>query len=281
MINMKKILCFSILVLACFEVDAKIYDCFLFYNELEILTIRLHELYDHVDKFVLVEAEETFRGKPKPLYYQENKHLFERFEDKIIHVIIKGHYELSSGGMFEREFFQRNQILNGLTDCSDNDIIIISDVDEILRANAIREIQNMIASVPEKTPKWISCMQTCYSYFFNRYDFQHTPWRGSMAAPYEDIKKYSPQFFRNIRGNRPLLVKNAGWHLTSMGGFERFLDKLSAFSAIYWDTPEYNQWENLKKKIEAMTLVPIDETFPRLIYENQAEYIAKGFIDTV
>ena len=96
---------------------AKIYDCFLFYNELEILNIRLHEMYDHVDKFVLVESEETFRGGPKPLYYQENKHLFEKFADKIIHVIIEGHYEPQNPReywkVWEREHFQRDQIIAG------------------------------------------------------------------------------------------------------------------------------------------------------------------------
>ena len=67
----------------------KIYDIFTFFNELELLEIRLNILDKYVDYFVLVEATETFSGKPKKLYYEENKHLFKKFEHKIIHHITK------------------------------------------------------------------------------------------------------------------------------------------------------------------------------------------------
>src|SRR3972149_880785 len=67
----------------------KIYDCVLFFNEPELLEIRLNELYPHVDKFVIVETIENFQGKLKPLYYEENKFLFEKFADKIIHIPLK------------------------------------------------------------------------------------------------------------------------------------------------------------------------------------------------
>ena len=106
-----------------------IYDCFTFFNELEILKIRLNEMYDAVDYFVLVESEETFRGAPKPLFFYENKNAFTRYKDKIIHIIVKGKFE--TGSPWAREAFQRNQIMRGLENCKKNDIILISDVDEI------------------------------------------------------------------------------------------------------------------------------------------------------
>ena len=56
----------------------KIIDCFIFYNELEILNVRLHELYDVVDNIIIAEATTTHTGKPKPLYYLENKELFNK-----------------------------------------------------------------------------------------------------------------------------------------------------------------------------------------------------------
>ena len=71
--HLKLLLCVVLFTLFSGVGEAKIYDCFLFFNELEILDIRLHELYDHVDKFVLVESLETFRGKQKPLYFTENR----------------------------------------------------------------------------------------------------------------------------------------------------------------------------------------------------------------
>jgi beta-1,4-mannosyl-glycoprotein beta-1,4-N-acetylglucosaminyltransferase len=66
----------------------KIIDCFTFYNEFDILHYRLAALYDHVDYFILVEARTTHAGNPKPLFYMENEHLYERFRDKIIHMAV-------------------------------------------------------------------------------------------------------------------------------------------------------------------------------------------------
>ena len=66
----------------------KIVDCFIFYNELDLLNYRLNVLNDVVDCFVLVEATRTFTGKQKPLHYAENKHLFEPFNHKIVHIVV-------------------------------------------------------------------------------------------------------------------------------------------------------------------------------------------------
>ena len=263
-------------------IRAQIYDCFLFYNELEILTIRLHELYDHVDKFVLVESEETFRGNQKPLYYQENKHLFEKFADKIIHVVVEGHYEAKNKetlwAAWEREFYQRDQIMRGLNAANEKDIIMICDVDEIVRSSTILEIQNMIDLVPPRQFKCIVSMLTYYGYYFNRFDATQTPWFGPVAVYYENLKKYSPCHFRKLR-NRGFPLKNAGWHLSYMGGFERVVNKITAISTVNIDTPENKDRQNIRKKIDLLSLVAIDESFPRIIYENQQEYEKKGFID--
>ena len=66
-----------------------VYDIFLFFNELDLLEIRLQMLNDKVDKFVIIECIETFSGNPKPLFYQENKDRFKEWEHKIIHYIIQ------------------------------------------------------------------------------------------------------------------------------------------------------------------------------------------------
>jgi beta-1,4-mannosyl-glycoprotein beta-1,4-N-acetylglucosaminyltransferase len=65
-----------------------IVDCFIFYNELDILKKRLRYLDSVVDKFVLVESTATFRGIPKELYYQNNKDIFKEWNDKIVHVVV-------------------------------------------------------------------------------------------------------------------------------------------------------------------------------------------------
>ena len=65
----------------------KIVDCFTFYNELDLLQYRLAALYDYVDFFILVEANITHAGHPKPTYFIDNMHLFEKYRDKIIHMV--------------------------------------------------------------------------------------------------------------------------------------------------------------------------------------------------
>jgi beta-1,4-mannosyl-glycoprotein beta-1,4-N-acetylglucosaminyltransferase len=123
----------------------KIYDCFIFYNELELLELRLRILDSHVDYFVLVEATKTKSGKKKSLYYEENKDKFKKWKDKLIHVIVEDMpkpgkftlnniYQLDSKlnlGRWRLETHQINQIKKGLKKAKDEDIILVSDLDEI------------------------------------------------------------------------------------------------------------------------------------------------------
>lgn len=112
-----------------------VYDCFCFYNELDLLEIRLNILNGCVDKFVLVEATRTQRNNPKPLYFAENKERYKKFEDKIIHLVLDEYPEHIEQWTIEN--LQRNYIMKGLEQCSDDDIILISDLDEIPRPEYI------------------------------------------------------------------------------------------------------------------------------------------------
>ena len=147
----------------------KVYDCFCFYNEFEILKIRLEELWDSVDYFVLVESIETQRGKPKPLYFEENKELFQKYLSKIIHVTVEERHP--EFGLWEREWYQRNCISRGLTHCLPTDIIIISDVDEIPRRSQFSSfIQTLSrhARRPEKVIAAVGLQQSIYFFQLNR-----------------------------------------------------------------------------------------------------------------
>lgn len=115
-----------------------LYDCFTFFNELEILEIRLHELDRVVDRFVLVEATRTHSGEPKPLYYDENKRYFSRWKTKIIPIIVDDMPE--SDNPWTRERYQRDAIGRGLHQCSPDDTILISDVDEIPAAQRVKQL---------------------------------------------------------------------------------------------------------------------------------------------
>lgn len=104
------------------------WDAFLFCDELDLLEARLTELDDVVDRHVLVEAPVTFQGDPKPLHYLENSGRFAPWKDKIIHVVA----DLGGcGDHWDREHASRAAVTQGLGDLADDDIFLLSDVDEI------------------------------------------------------------------------------------------------------------------------------------------------------
>lgn len=117
-----------------------LYDCFTFFNELDLLEIRLNILNDSVDKFVIVEATRTQNNKEKCLYFEENKARFAKFEDKIIHVVVKEFPQKLEQWTIEN--YQRNEIMRGLVNCKDDDVIIISDLDEIPNPKYIKKYKN-------------------------------------------------------------------------------------------------------------------------------------------
>ena len=105
----------------------KIFDCFIFNDENHILDIRLNELNKYVDFFIIVEFGQNHQGQTKGK--KIDKKLFNKFEEKIKYFYIeKFEKNLSS---WDRESFQRNQINKGLNNAKNDDIIMISDIDEI------------------------------------------------------------------------------------------------------------------------------------------------------
>ena len=123
----------------------KIFDCFMYFDEELILDVRLNTLNEFVDYFVIVESRFTHSGEERNLQFNHQK--FEKFKDKIIYLIYDQQptgvksinekdtdHEISSQYIFNaghRENGQRNYIVKGLIDADENDIILISDVDEI------------------------------------------------------------------------------------------------------------------------------------------------------
>ncbi|MBB6462947.1 glycosyltransferase family 17 protein [Flammeovirga kamogawensis] len=106
----------------------KIYDCFMLFNELDLLEIRLKLYYEHVDHFVIVECNQSFVGKTKAFVFEENKNRFKKYIDKIIYIKLEN--ELVSDNFWDNEATHRNAITRGLNDANEDDIIFISDLDE-------------------------------------------------------------------------------------------------------------------------------------------------------
>ena len=128
----------------------RIVDCFIFYNELDMLMYRLDTLFTYVDYFVLVESKYTHSGKEKSLCYNENKNLFEKYNSQIVHIILNDfpykfpNIDYLKNQQWDNEHYQRNSIKNGIDklNLNENDVIIVSDLDEIPDYNLLSSIKN-------------------------------------------------------------------------------------------------------------------------------------------
>ena len=120
----------------------KVYDCFTFYNEFELLELRLQSLYDVVDYFVIVESTTTHNKEPKKLNFAENKDRYKQYADKIRHIVLNGELIPWRGvGDWSIENAQRNAIVGGLQDAQPDDLIFISDLDEIPAPDVLMRLQ--------------------------------------------------------------------------------------------------------------------------------------------
>lgn len=234
----------------------KIFDTFLFFNELELLDIRLHTLNDHVDYFVLSEATKTFSGQPKPLYYEENKTAFKRFEGKIIHNIVDDtpddftkwtppnpyytnrnkSYPHKHNGIAlkelhiscQREVFQRDSVIIPLLHFAQpEDIILSSDIDELPNPGSLKKLIHSIEDdcLYHFSQKW-------YLYFFN--NLCHNEWFGTRACKIGylegksiDLIRYSTEIKSAQYGK---IIDNGGWHFSYLGGSEMIKKKLDAIA---------------------------------------------------
>jgi len=216
----------------------KIYDCFTFFNELDLLELRLKILNPVVDYFVLVEATKTHAGKSKPLYFEENKKRFKEWEKKIIHIVVrdmpnpgkiyfKSNWKLSSVlglGRWKPEIYQRNQIKRGLNNCKNEDIILVSDLDEIPNPGKFQELINLV-----KKDKVVLFDQRLYKFFLN--GFVSSGWEGTRACTFRNFKRMfggKSDRLRRIRGIKVRIdkfmnkkhpktlkvIKEGGWHFS-------------------------------------------------------------------
>lgn len=253
----------------------KIIDTFPFNDELDILEMRLTELYDTVDQFVLVEADVTHQDAPKPLHYRENAERFAPFADKITAVTATG---LPSVERFPdpwaREHAQRDWIAQGLAglDLTDDDIVLQSDVDEIprtLHARNVRPQGGFIAFGQRGhffAVDWIYPME----------------WHGTVAGTVRSIARLGERPFVKMRDMRntapcPQHMRDAGWHFSWLGGPERALKKLGSFchpevaDVIHTGITDLRFWrDGVHVDGVKMDPVDVDEGWPQWIRDGKA-----------
>lgn len=117
----------------------RVFDCFTFYNEFDLLELRLEELWDVVDYFVIAEANTTHQSNPKPFLLEENWDRFEKYASKIRHIKVDD--MPCHPNTWVNENFQRNALARGLYDLQPEDIVITGDGDEIVRPDIIEAIK--------------------------------------------------------------------------------------------------------------------------------------------
>lgn len=263
----------------------KIYDCSIFRNELDLLEIRLKELYDHVDHFVIAEATHTFQGEPKELVLKNNWDRFSKWHEKMIYVVVDD--MPNDKNAWANEHHQRNSILLGIEDAADDDIIIIGDSDEILRSTVIDDMrQNSRDIYGFRTP-----------YFNFKFNYMLVDDPESYCVWIVAGKKKIINLPENLRSTRFQLnslgyehddgrikiYEHAGWHFTYLGDNEWITTKLKSFSHTELNKPEVlnkiNVEEMITKGVGFNPLDPrpfvkvlLDDYFPKSIVENRIKY---------
>ncbi len=271
-----------------------VYDSFQFFNELDILKLRMNVLKDVVDYFVISESTVTFSGDPKPLYYNENKEMFKEFEHKIIHNIVDD--TPMDCDAFMRDHHQKCAVARGLKDCKPDDIIIFSDVDEIPNPDTLRELLPKV----EDGKIYMLAQRLFYCYLdmeevsgnllsvTGEFDgVEKKQWLGTKVCRYSVLDNYTTEELRNKEQKAiGVRVPNGGWHFSYMGGGKKQSTadrvKYKIKSAAH---QEYNNrhilW-NVRKNIKNMQdifgrdsklqLVEIDETYPKYLRDHLDEY---------
>lgn len=250
-----------------------IYDCFTFFDELELLDLRLQTLAPVVDKFVLVESTVTFTGHQKPLYFEEHREQFDRYRDKIIHVIVEDSPPPTSPqNVWNVEHFQRNAILRGLKDapCPDSRIMV-SDVDEIPDPRAV--------AIAAGWEGLVGFRLLLHYYYVNCRC--NKLWNGTVMADLGCC--LTPQQMRSWRSRCPRYCEApAGWHFSYLGGPEAICKKIAAFAEVQVNTPENRDHQRLLRCMETgqdlfgggvtNTFVPIDDSYPPGISQWLSRY---------
>jgi beta-1,4-mannosyl-glycoprotein beta-1,4-N-acetylglucosaminyltransferase len=215
-------------------VTSQIYDCFTFFNELDLLEIRLNELSDTVDMFVIAEAPVTFQGAPKPLYFYENRDRFAKFADRIRHVVVNDMQK--SENPWEREWHQRNALRRGFADAPPDATILIADADEIPSAAAMRALAQRKDLTYLQMPLYVYCMN------YQVMAGEDAPTIASYGGPKHILdvlrdlsapRNGTPDNYLNRQGMSELshhLIEEGGWHFSWLGKPEMLQQKLKAFS---------------------------------------------------
>ena len=270
-------------------------DCIPFFNELDILKLRLHILDPLVDRFVIEEATHTFSGLPKDLCFEKNREMFEEFLPKITYLVVDNSPgEISA---HERDKFQKNALAKALTDASDEDVLILSDVDEIPNPVVLHELVKRFD--PDKIYHLAQRNFYCYlnmeevsgnllSITGEFPGVARRMWLGTKGFAKKnipesgiiDLREISPEDPRSVR------VADGGWHFGYMGScHETDVSRRVGTKVVAAAHQEYNTEDVLAEVKDRLILgedifgrnavfqwAVVDESYPQYLLEHKSEY---------
>ena len=259
-----------------------IYDCFQYFDEDYMVDLRLNILNQYVDFFVISESTRTHQGKEKKINFDINK--FPKFKDKIKFVVAdykeKINFVKHSGGESPIEQHQRNSLIEGIKDASPDDLIILSDSDEIPDLTKLKTINKM--------SKFVAFSQQMFMYKLNLKNLDESNWIGSKITK----KKYisSMQDLRNLKfkeypfwriDKKNLQIIKGGWHFSFLQTPEQILNKIKSFSHGEFNGDDINE-KNIEEKILKnqdifgrdiiLKKIKIDSNYPKYILENEDKF---------
>ena len=262
----------------------KIYDCFIFFNENLLTEIRFNILDKYVDYFVICESYYDHRGKIKGYLFDHKK--FENFGHKIIYLKIDNFPK--NLGIWERQDYQRNFLMNGLKNTQPDDLIIYSDADEIINPAVISDLPSIGNNIA-------ICEQYCFYYKLNLLSEQYKDvWEGSRVSKFKNLKSFSwlrliakknlkYSFFRFDKFKKIIVLNKAGWHFSYLMTEEDIQKKIKAWTHSELDTIENSDLETIKNRVKEnkdlfgrnikfSKLEFSEQFFPQYLIKNQGFY---------
>ena len=277
-----------------------VYDLIPFFNEIDILKLRLGILDPYVDKFIIEEATTTFSGEPKELCFERNKDLFREYLDKITYIVVDEDKDFKV--THERDYFQKNHLIQGLEQVSatPEDVIIFGDADEIPNPAVLKDIVENF----DNTKVYHLAQRNFYVYMNNEEksgtlmsitgEFPDIPqterkWLGTKITSINNIPREGIVRLRDLVSvcdKRSVRVANGGWHFGYMGGHgEKDPTKRIGVKVKAAAHQEYNDREVLKETMDHLILghdifgrnahferCEIDDTYPQYLRDHIAEY---------
>ena len=233
-----------------------IIDTFLYFNEKELAELRINYLNEVVDFFVIIEANITHQGRPKEWNFEKLLNTkYSSFKEKIKYHRVNidlNDVEKKEGWISENvkggkswkiENIQRNYIQIACKEFSKNDIILISDVDEIPSFNKINFLKN--SEFDEISP--VAFEQ--FLFHINCEYLNLEKWIGTVATSNKIIQKFNPQNLRNNRWRISMLAQ-AGWSFSSFGSLEKIQEKFEAFAHDEYNNDNFKSADHINNCIK-------------------------------